>query len=54
MKKHPIKDKWPKRLREKYDAEIARLDAKFKPRIDAIREAERLTEDDYKIRFNAR
>lgn len=39
-------------LRAKYDEVLAELDRKLQPRIDALRESERLTEKDFAMVIN--
>jgi hypothetical protein len=40
--------------RERFEKALRELDAEFKPWTDAIQESERLSEDDFAIRINAR
>jgi hypothetical protein len=40
--------------RQRFEEELAVLDEELKPWTDAIQESERLTENDFSIRINAR
>jgi len=40
--------------RRRFEEALAKLDEDFKPWTDSIRESERLSEDDFAIRINAR
>lgn len=49
----PRKPKRRKFSQAKYDKARRELDAKYAPRLKALRDSERLTGDDFAIRINA-
>lgn len=51
-KRSLVKDSWTPEQRKRYEKAYAELEEEFRPWLEAIRDAERLTATDYNLRIN--